>query len=187
VIAKNSLKMNKLRPRAQKARVSQDQKTKVIETWISRDVGALFRSQKGAVKALNRVWNEKNGVEVVTVSSQQMKDLTETYLNVRKVTDVLSFESPREVYEMTGFMGQVIVCYPKMESQAAEVGHSVRTEFRVLLAHGLLHLMGWDHERSAGEHEKMGLFERKWLTKTFFKSARSGGSPVFRTGLLSRR
>lgn len=70
-------------------------------------------------------------------------------------TDVLSFpsESP------AGSLGDIAISVERARAQAAEHGHDTPTEIRILLLHGLLHLLGHDHET---DHGQMRRLESKW-------------------------
>ena len=70
-------------------------------------------------------------------------------------TDVLSFPSQQSATEM----GDMIISAERAEAQAGEFGHGRTDEIRILMLHGLLHLMGMDHERDRGQMESA---ERKW-------------------------
>jgi probable rRNA maturation factor len=56
------------------------------------------------------------------------------------------------------FLGDIVIARGVAARQAREAGHPARIEWRVLALHGLLHLLGYDHERDAGE---MGRLERR--------------------------
>lgn len=70
-------------------------------------------------------------------------------------TDVLSF--PAE--QAGGYVGEIAISFDRAREQAAEFGHSAAEELRILMLHGVLHLMGMDHETDRGEMEKT---ERRW-------------------------
>jgi probable rRNA maturation factor len=68
-------------------------------------------------------------------------------------TDVLSF--PGDDEEDPRYLGDVVVCADVAARQAAELGHSYRTELVVLALHGVLHLLGHDHTRDRGEMRRL--------------------------------
>jgi len=70
-------------------------------------------------------------------------------------TDVLSFPAA----EASGFLGDIAISYNTAKQQAAEYGHSVGLEIEILMLHGLLHLLGMDHETDRG---RMARAESKW-------------------------
>ena len=70
-------------------------------------------------------------------------------------TDVLSFPS-----EVSGrWIGEIAISFDRASEQAAELGHGVDQELRLLMLHGVLHLTGYDHETDAGA---MARAEQKW-------------------------
>jgi len=74
-----------------------------------------------------------------------MRALNRQFRGKDKVTDVLSFPA-----ESRGFMGDIVIAAGVSQRQAREAGHSAQTELRVLALHGLLHLLGYDHEGDDG-------------------------------------
>lgn len=70
--------------------------------------------------------------------------LNEQYRHKRGPTDVLSFR-------YTDTTAEIVISAPRARQQAAELGHSVAQEAAWLLVHGILHTLGWDHERSKQE------------------------------------
>jgi probable rRNA maturation factor len=100
-----------------------------------------------------------------------MRRLNASYRGIDKATDVLSFPlsdaSPEiDMHEMRNTptpLGDIVVCMPKALAQAQEYGISVREETRRLLVHGLLHLVGYDHESGAHQKRKMEKKERELL------------------------
>ncbi|MEI9813440.1 MAG: rRNA maturation RNase YbeY [Acidobacteriota bacterium] len=73
-------------------------------------------------------------------------------------TDVLSFPSHADAPEL----GEIAISWDRAVAQAAEMGHGADAEVRVLMVHGLLHLMGLDHETDSGEMRRA---EAKWRKK----------------------
>jgi probable rRNA maturation factor len=70
-------------------------------------------------------------------------------------TDVLSFSSG----QADGFLGEIAISEARAIAQAEEQGHSKDCELRILMLHGVLHLLGLDHDRDGG---KMARAERRW-------------------------
>ena len=66
------------------------------------------------------------------------------------MTDVLSFPSDER-----GCLGDVVIAAGVARRQARRAGHSLQTELCVLALHGLLHLLGYDHERDAGRMARL--------------------------------
>ena len=91
-------------------------------------------------------------VTVVITDDQGIQELNRDFLDLDQPTDVLSF-SAREgdssfvsAPELDNYWGDVIVSYPRASEQAAEQGHPVERELKLLVVHGVLHLLGYDHE-----------------------------------------
>lgn len=98
--------------------------------------------------------------EIIICDEETIKTLNREQRKVDAVTDVLSFPSldgirgkelkkadyPADPDEEGGiFLGSIAICEKRAEEQAAEYGHSLRREINYLAAHGLCHLLGYDH------------------------------------------
>ncbi len=88
-------------------------------------------------------------LEVLLAGDRTLRRLNRTFRGKDKATDVLSFPAAREMAGVSA--GDLAISLETAQKQAAEHGHSLRDEVRVLLLHGLLHLAGFDHEADAGE------------------------------------
>ncbi len=62
-------------------------------------------------------------------------------------------------------LGDIVISVQTAEQQAIERGHSLRDELRVLLVHGVLHLLGYDHELSAQDEAEMAAAEQRLLRR----------------------
>ncbi|MFM8532007.1 MAG: rRNA maturation RNase YbeY [Acidimicrobiia bacterium] len=78
---------------------------------------------------------------VAIVSNRRMRSLNRQFRGKDYATDVLSFPSDER-----GFLGDIVIAEGVAVAQAKFAGHSVATELKVLALHGLLHLLGYDHE-----------------------------------------
>lgn len=87
---------------------------------------------------------------VVVTSDAQIRELNRTFRSVDAPTDVLSFGNSGGAARVPGtddsYLGDVIVSYARASEQAAALGHSVEEEIALLVVHGVLHLLGHDHE-----------------------------------------
>jgi probable rRNA maturation factor len=88
----------------------------------------------------------KGDLSIGIVSDRRMRALNRQFRGKDKVTDVLSFPSGER-----GFLGDIVIAQGVAKRQAKEAGHSTQVEFRVLALHGLLHLLGYDHEVDDGK------------------------------------
>lgn len=97
---------------------------------------------------------KKYSVNISIVDKPAMKELCVRFKQKKKVTDVLSFPLPdteKQFAHTKYLLGDMVICLDQAHKQAAALGHSFKEELAVLCAHGLLHLLGYDHERSAEE------------------------------------
>jgi probable rRNA maturation factor len=83
---------------------------------------------------------------VAIVSDRRMRALNRQFRGKDMVTDVLSFPA-----ESRGFLGDIVIADGVAKRQAREAGHKIQTEIRVLALHGLLHLLGYDHDTDDGK------------------------------------
>ena len=95
----------------------------------------------------------RGSLTVAIVPDARVRALNREYRRKDAATDVLSFPSGER-----GFLGDVVIAGGVARRQAGEAGHSLQTELRVLALHGLLHLLGYDHERDDG---RMAALERR--------------------------
>ncbi|HEX3645452.1 MAG TPA: rRNA maturation RNase YbeY [Vicinamibacterales bacterium] len=130
----------------------------------------------------------RGAVSVALVSDRRVRALNRSYRHQDYATDVLSFGEPshlrspdahrgtvgvdRTTVGRERLLGEIVIARGVARRQALEAGHSEQTELRVLALHGLLHLLGYDHERDNG---RMRRVERRLRRK--------GGLPE---GLIER-
>ena len=87
-------------------------------------------------------------VEVILTTDEEIKNLNKMHRNIDKPTDVLSF--PLE--KLSGMpLGSIVISFDTAKKGAEEFGHSVEDEIKLLFIHGMLHLLGYDHETDNGE------------------------------------
>lgn len=86
---------------------------------------------------------------IVFVNDDDIRELNKTYRNIDSPTDVLSFSS-EEMDPETGsfYLGDLVISVPRATEQAQKAGHPVENEIRLLIVHGVLHLLGYDHATS---------------------------------------
>ncbi len=129
------------------------------------------------------------GLTVLVTGDEEMGELNRRYRGVDSPTDVLSFSAGGEGEFAVGpggagYLGDVVISYPRAEEQAREYGHMVAEELNLLLVHGILHLLGYDHQDEEGRR-KMWEKQRELL-----RASRSseegylGASSLERAGLI---
>lgn len=93
----------------------------------------------------------RGSVDVALVSDREMRRMNAAYRDVDAPTDVLSFPSGPDGPSL----GDVAIAVGVARRQAVEHGHSLATELRILALHGLLHLLGYDHEDDNGRMRRL--------------------------------
>ncbi len=91
----------------------------------------------------------KGQVTVLLTTDEAIRKLNRQFRGKNKATDVLSF--PAEGLGAEEIAGDLAISVTTAMGQAAEQGHSLSTEIKVLVLHGLLHLAGYDHEADSGQ------------------------------------
>jgi len=87
-------------------------------------------------------------IELIITNSDEMREINSLHRNIDRSTDVLSF--PYEEMPM-GPLGSIVISSSHVKKRAKELKHSENDEFALLFIHGLLHLLGFDHEVDSGE------------------------------------
>ena len=102
--------------------------------------------------------HSKPEIGVCIVDNEEIKNLNKKFRAVDKETDVLSFPMiefdgrPKDVLiKKNILLGDIVISLPKVFEQAKEYGHTIEREIGFLTAHGILHLLGYDHINSEDE------------------------------------
>ena len=115
-----------------------------------------------------RVDDEINEVSIAIVDDDAMRTLNRQFRKKNKTTDVLTFPadaSDADPQAPGHPLGDIVISIDQARRQAADQRHSIATEVRYLILHGILHALGYDHETDSGEmnalevktREKVGL------------------------------
>ena len=139
----------------------------------SASLSAFVRNLKRRLRLGNRDFN------ICFVDDNAIRQLNSAYRGKDKATDVLSFPwneaksafppEPRAAFrrrehgDLTNLLGEVVISVDTARRNAREEGHSTLNEIRWLILHGVLHLLGYDHERDAGEMTALELVLRERL------------------------
>lgn len=108
----------------------------------------------------------QSDLSIELVGDHRMRGLNRRYRKKNRTTDVLAFpmrEAESGFY--SALLGDVVISIPMARRQALEAGHSLNDELAALLVHGILHLCGYDHERSPKEAMRMQRRERAILNQ----------------------
>jgi len=147
-----------------------------MEINISIDQGFHGCPTPGWLEAVAKKVLEAQGagaeaeMSLLIATSERIKELNREYLGEDEPTDVLAFSAREEgaglpfIHPPDGLLhlGEVIIAYPQAVIQAAEHGHPVKKELAILIIHGLLHLLGYDHDKPDLER-RMKTRERELL------------------------
>ena len=125
----------------------------VSDAWVKKLVEAALRGAKA-----KRV----DEVGVVFVADKEMISLNAAHRGKKKTTDVLSFgnDGAWKGEGGSGLLGDIVISVPQVKRQAAKAGKSLRDELALMIVHGTLHLLGYDHETLKQEKEMFGLQKR---------------------------
>jgi probable rRNA maturation factor len=94
-------------------------------------------------------------LSLVLSNDLRLRELNHQFLNIDEPTDVLSFPSNETDPETAApYLGDVIISYERASTQAQAAGHSLKDELELLVVHGVLHLLGYDHA-STDEQQAM--------------------------------
>lgn len=109
-------------------------------------------------------------ITVVLTDDRQLHELNYDFLDVDSPTDVLSFpalEIDPETNEL--YLGDILISIPRAKQQAESAGHTLEAEAQLLVVHGTLHLLGYDHatdeEKNVMWSEQAKVLERLGLSR----------------------
>ena len=121
------------------------------------------RLDRQARAILSDVGEASAELGILFVGDQRMRSLNRQYRGKDRTTDVLAFAMREAPHSSSSLLGDVVIAVPTAVRQAKEGQRSLDEELTVLLVHGILHLCGYDHERSEKEARRMHRRERMIL------------------------
>ncbi len=116
-----------------------------------RDIEEFVRSSLAALRRARVVPFRPSELSIVLVSDSEMRALNRRFRGRRSTTDVLTFEGDPGPEPGQRPLGEIVISVEQAKRQAREQHHSVATEIRYLLLHGMIHALGYDHETDQGE------------------------------------
>jgi probable rRNA maturation factor len=134
------------------------------------DIPLVFRTRRRIRRAelacflqdVSRRVTRGRTIACVITGDQELRKLNRRFRGKNRATDVLSFPADNvngAGAAAGGFAGDLAISADRAHAQAAEHGHSLDDELRILILHGALHLAGMDHETDSGE---MARAEARW-------------------------
>jgi len=130
----------------------------------------LIKKQKNILKILELLgMDEKIEVSIFFTDDEMIRELNHKYREINKPTDVLSFafEDDEDSFPLVGenrILGDIIISVETARRNAQEANHSLEWEINILILHGLLHLLGYDHLKDK-DYELMHKKELEILNK----------------------
>jgi probable rRNA maturation factor len=130
----------------------------LVEVTVEQELGApelegvdLPGLTDHAEQLLGLVGMGESELSLMLCDDETIRSLNAQWRGKDSPTDVLSFPqeealSPGQFAQPPPLLGDVVISFETAARQAAELGHSLEHELRALLVHGLLHLLGYDHE-----------------------------------------
>ena len=139
-------------------------KSPISPAWLRRVSSLALKSVKGSA------FEKRSELSIVLTEDSEVRRLNRRFRGKDKTTDVLSFPLLEGFSLKTGSqnlqpLGDVVISLPQAKRQATQAGKPLRQELALLLVHGILHLLGYDHVTKAQEKKMFGLQDRllrKW-------------------------
>ncbi len=120
------------------------------------------RRVKGKARRILAILGQKQvELSLALVGNREIQQLNARYRKKNRPTDVLSFPSGELLPTGTRILGDVVISVEQATAQARARKKTLEEEIIALLIHGVLHLLGYDHERSQREARVMGSLERE--------------------------
>jgi probable rRNA maturation factor len=132
----------------------------VVKRVAGRKVSAA-KIKRTAQKILVLLGQKNAELSLALVGNEEIRELNRRYRNKPTPTDVLSFPADELTGPRARLLGDVIISVEQAEAQAKRAQRTLEAEVEWLLIHGILHLLGYDHERSAKEAKIMRALEKK--------------------------
>jgi probable rRNA maturation factor len=127
---------------------------RAIPRFSRREVAQFTRQVLLALDRMARLPREVSDVSIALVDDAAMLQLNKRFRHKNKTTDVLTFpadDSYADPHAKGRPLGDIVISLDQARRQAAEEKHSLATEVRYLVLHGILHALGYDHETDDGE------------------------------------
>lgn len=132
--------------------------TRVQLTWERKPsqpaADRLRRVVKGSLASLGTTDGE---VHILITGDERLRELNRAWRSLDAATDVLSFPDGDRLPSGSVFLGEVAVSLDTARVQASALGHDEVRELEELVLHGVLHLLGYDHDRDDGEMDELEL------------------------------
>ena len=125
-----------------------------VPRFSKREIASFTRQVLLALEKLDKLEEEITEVSIAFIDDDAMKELNQKFRNKTKTTDVLTFPADDSYNEPSATgrpLGDIVISVDQARRQATDEKHSLSTEIRYLVVHGVLHALGYDHETDRGE------------------------------------
>lgn len=125
-----------------------------VPRFSRREIAEFTREVLLALEKMNRLEREVTEASIALVDDETMAGLNRKFRRKNKTTDVLTFPADDSYADPSAKgrpLGDIVISLDQARRQAADEKHSLATELRYLILHGVLHALGYDHETDEGE------------------------------------
>ncbi len=144
-----------------------------INNLTTNPVDEVFL-KKIALKVLEEEKKEQQELSIAFVGQGRMRKLNKRYRAKNRVTDVLSFSGQKIGKDkfiippkQTQGLGEVVICLREVKKNARKLNSSFEKELTVCLIHGILHLLGYEHEKDIEQAKKMDDKQKYYFSQSF--------------------
>jgi probable rRNA maturation factor len=134
---------------------------RLVKINLHNQTSEDIKEIKKLLKKIFRPIKNKNNMQIIFVTQEEIRELNKNFRNIDKSTDVLSFPNDDET---DNSVGDIFISIEQARLQANDYGHSFEREIGFLAVHGYLHLLGFDHH-SEPEEKFMVELQEKILKK----------------------
>jgi probable rRNA maturation factor len=127
--------------------------------------------KKVAREILRKEKKEKLELSIVIVNQKKIRELNKKYRGKDRPTDILTFselEFPRSNQKIKNTLGEIMICPQEVKKNSKIFKTTFKKEIINCLIHGILHLLGYDHEKSGKEVRQMQKKQYFYLSQTKF-------------------
>lgn len=124
------------------------------EAWLTAAPDAELLVEDAAAAALTQIDFDGGGVTILLTDDESVRELNARFRQKDNATNVLSFPAPQNP---EGHLGDIALAFGVCAREAVEQGKPLAHHLQHLVAHGVLHLVGYDHETDAEAEQMEGL------------------------------
>ena len=129
-------------------------RSRIDREFVKKIAGRILKKEK-----------KQGDISIIFVGTKKIRDLNKKYRKQDEVTDVLSFSHGlvdakfKDIFEL----GEIIICLIRVKKDAQELKSDFEKELKWVIIHGILHALGYDHEKSEKEAKRMKKKEEYYL------------------------